>query len=1482
MPGKENSLIFNRSAYRFQKVAPRSCWLAVIGLLLLLAGAGPVYASSPAQEGTSPGPRIEKLLESLYHLEQAMDALDEAEDEATLSALQNALWPVLNDLGEAYSQGQQYQSAQDYHQRALDIAREIGSNRGQAASLSGLGQTFYRMEQHQQALDYFEQALSLWQTLGDQQEQAIALSQMGHSYYRLANYRQAVDYFEQALPLWQALGEREQEADSLDTLGRSLYRLEEYKQAVSIFEQALDRWRQVNNTRNEASTLDALGDSYTALEQYPAAAASYEQAQPLWQTLGDSAAEATTLYSLGRTYRALSQYAQAVETLKKVIDRRDQPETKTLALIELGLVYRYTGDYRQAAASLDQALILEQTIEDVAVSAWLWQESGIVLSLQGFYPAAREQFEQALSRYQAATDRRGEADIQANMGDLFSKTGDYEAARTSYQQALELRRTEKDYPGEIAVLRDLGYVLREQGAYQQALADFLLPALDAARKGGQRNDIVMLLIDIAATLGQAGEYKQALAEVDQALALAREENYRAGEAAALHAAGQIYQAMGDGEAALPVYNQARQIFQETDNRQAAADSLTRSGDIYVDLGQAAEALEVYGQALSLKEDTGARPGQADILNRISQVYNRLGDETKALDYAEQARVLWQDMGDRGGQAAALRSLSRIAATSGRYSQAIEYAGQALALGQQAADQENQAAVLLDLGKLYVDVADYDLALANAQEALALYEAGSSRSGQGASQSFLGLVNRQMGRYQSAATFYQQALAIARDTGHHQGEANALLQLADLAAAQANYQQARQYGEAALAIQQQAGRPAATAEVLNYLGEILRQLGEPQAALALLEQALELYRKAGDLAGQATSLHQLGLAYLDLQQAEPAGTQLQQALELRLAAGSPDRIAGTLAALGHFQEQQGHPEQAIRLYQQALQVVDLLPIRTNQIEAAVRPVGLEPVYRDLIRLLYEAGRYDEVYQYTEQTRHRIFLDQLNQAPAGFGPGLPEDMLDEQHLLAALQDTLLGLAHLRPSAEQRAAVDMAKLKLHNSRQAYRERLVALQQQNEYASLLLGQILPLPELQAQLDPQSTLLAYVVLSPEQTLALIVTQAGLKVAHLPLSLPLLNQNVKDFYQAGKAVAGPDVPASLKSLYEQLVKPLVSYLQTEQLYLVPDQQLEAVPFAALHDGQRYLVEQHTLALLPDSSALGRVKLQHQPAAGAPLVLGDPAGDLPLARKEAQVIAGLYEVTPYLDHEANEQVIRELGARAPVWQLSTSAIYDPVNPLLSYLRLAPVDRETDDGGLAMYEVYDLALSHVNLVDLPAFTTDQDMPGVPIASFSRAYFYAGASSVLSSLWPVEDQAAADLKAAFYRQLLAGYRKGTALRLAQLSLLDQPATAHPYFWAGLVLVGDIGAGATFPSEPQAHTAPPPTTYRPQNNWPLWGGVGLATVVSAGALAWLVQQRRQQQARRAALKAARQRLLAQPDSSVRTRALRYIEQELTRLKRR
>jgi CHAT domain-containing protein len=80
----------------------------------------------------------------------------------------------------------------------------------------------------------------------------------------------------------------------------------------------------------------------------------------------------------------------------------------------------------------------------------------------------------------------------------------------------------------------------------------------------------------------------------------------------------------------------------------------------------------------------------------------------------------------------------------------------------------------------------------------------------------------------------------------------------------------------------------------------------------------------------------------------------------------------------------------------------------------------------------------------------------------------------------------------------------------------------------------------------------------------------------------------------------------------------------------------------------------------------------------------------------------------------------------------------------------------------------------------------VPGEGVLGLTWAFQYAGARSVLASLWEVNDASTAELMGRFYAHLRTGHGKAEALRRAQLHLLQEPATSAPYFWAAFQLAG------------------------------------------------------------------------------------------------
>ncbi len=131
-----------------------------------------------------------------------------------------------------------------------------------------------------------------------------------------------------------------------------------------------------------------------------------------------------------------------------------------------------------------------------------------------------------------------------------------------------------------------------------------------------------------------------------------------------------------------------------------------------------------------------------------------------------------------------------------------------------------------------------------------------------------------------------------------------------------------------------------------------------------------------------------------------------------------------------------------------------------------------------------------------------------------------------------------------------------------------------------------------------------------------------------------------------------------------------------------------------------------------------------------------------------------------------------------------------NPLFSYVELAETRGEL--GLLEAREVFGLGL-RAQLLTLSACETAVgsssrwDAPaGEDWLGLAAAFLGAGAENVLASLWQVEDLATAELMQRFYRHLASGTPLAQSLAEAQRELIANPDTAHPFYWAGFVLIG------------------------------------------------------------------------------------------------
>ncbi len=295
-------------------------------------------------------------------------------------------------------------------------------------------------------------------------------------------------------------------------------------------------------------------------------------------------------------------------------------------------------------------------------------------------------------------------------------------------------------------------------------------------------------------------------------------------------------------------------------------------------------------------------------------------------------------------------------------------------------------------------------------------------------------------------------------------------------------------------------------------------------------------------------------------------------------------------------------------------------------------------------------------------------------------------------------------------------------------------------------------------------------------------------------------------------------------LHELLIAPLASRLslkeqQIEKLILIPDGMLGYIPFEVLvttdpeNQGAKfqemnYLIRDYNISYGYSGTLLletnRRKNLQDFAGCiafapsyqddfkpleqGSLRTLRNSAAPLPGAQKEVQVISGFLDGKYYFGDKATKESFRDEAGKYSIIHLAMHGIMDTENPM--YSKLAFSASGDSKNALHTYELHHMDLN-ADLVVLSACETGigELKKGEGIMSLARGFIHAGSSSVVTSLWKVEDEASRLLMEYFYANIADGYAKDEALRQAKLQFIEESddLTIHPFFWAGFILIGD-----------------------------------------------------------------------------------------------
>jgi tetratricopeptide (TPR) repeat protein len=964
-------------------------------------------------------------------------------------------------------------------------------------------------------------------------------------------------------------------------------------------------------------------------------------------------------------------------------------------------------------------------------------------------------------------------------------------------------------------------------------------------------------------LKEAGKYAAAEPLLERALGLRESIHGRTHleVARCLNLLGYVHRRLGNHTRAELLLERALAIWEAAlgKNHPDVADSLHNLAILYRHQGLYTRAEPLFERALAIREAALGKnhPDVADSLHNLATLYGHQGLYARAEALFERALAIFEAALGKNYPyiAIVLNNLATLYEIQGHYAQAEPLYERALAIREAALgkDHPDVAVLLNNIANLYRHQGLYARAEPLYERALAIFEAtlGKNHPDVAASLNNLAILYRDQGLYARAEPLYERALAIweAALGKDHIHVAIVLNNLATLYKNQGHYAQAEPLYERVLAIQEATPgmNPSDVATSLNNLATLYRDQGLYARAELLYERALAIGEAAPGknhlyIANLLNNLARLCVAQQNLGAALPLFTRAFAASEAHLrqeALGfSEARLAGLLHLLREDEE---------RLYSLVRAYPDDARVRHLALSAALLRKGrsLEEI-ADTSRIIFRSlGQADRgAFERLRALRAQYSALSLS----GLGSLPPANYQQRLQALAAEADAL------EKDLSRRSAPLRALSALPTPAEVIDQVAKALPKEGaliEFIAYHDRPLVPTPDAAPSQSP----------SPLRYLALLLFADGRSHAIDLGPAEPINSAALRLHEALAGRAASYQPAA-HALYQLAFRPLLPYLgKAQRLFVSPDGQLTLVPFAALHEGSRFLVDVLDISyltsgkdLLPrpeDISPARSVVVLADPDFGTPPaapsgfaqaapVLTErsaslerfystrfaPSTDLPWpalpgTRKEAETIhrllpqaqlllgpaatkqALLTLETPGILHIATHGFFRE-DADAPSPTLAESRIsaleqasplQRPPDPLLrSGLVLAGASAQQKPSGsllreetlITALELAGLDLWGTQLVVLSACDTGRGAIklGQGVYGLRRALVIAGAETLVTSLWKVNDESTRQFMEAYYSKLLAGEGRTSALRQAMKAFRrKQP---HPYFWAPFIALG------------------------------------------------------------------------------------------------
>lgn len=799
--------------------------------------------------------------------------------------------------------------------------------------------------------------------------------------------------------------------------------------------------------------------------------------------------------------------------------------------------------------------------------------------------------------------------------------------------------------------------------------------------------------------------------------------------------------------AVSQWQQVYKTFVSQGDKLNAAGVLNNLALAYQQLGKLKEASSAISESLNLSSQLKSR-GEISIPNAKPQIENisasalnikgslllSSGKPEDALAVWKEAAQIYEKSGNKSGLVRCLLNQTQALRELGLYRRARTTLEQVNKTLESEPDSKLKVASLLSFGDTLRMMGDLNKSQTTLQQSLAIAQKLESPADISLAFLSLGNTSRSSKNTDEALNYYQQAIDKAPSPGIKiQSQLNKLRLLVDT----------NEFAEAKKIIPQikslLENLPASRATVyawVNFAESSMKFAKEEinsQEIATNLARAVKIAENIGDDRAQSYALGYLAEIYEQNSQWNYAQNLTEKALALAQASNAPDIAYRWQWQLGRLLKALGQTEQAIKSYDEAVKTLGYIRndlVASNiDVQYSFRE-SVEPVYRELVSLLLENNSNKN--------------NKNNQ----------QNLIKARQVIESLQLAELDNYFREPCLQ--------------------------------AS---------PTQIDQIDSQAAVIYPIVLRDRLEIILSLPNQPLRNYTSDVTESQLNKLVDDMRRALR----PHYPRRhhlpmAQRAYNLLIKPLEDDLQksgVKTLTFVLDGALKNLPMATLHDSKQYLIEKYNIALTPGMQLLASKPLERQKLK---VLIGGLSEQrqgfmaIPSVEKEITQIKSKVPTEVLFNNKFTSQQFKKEMATTPypIVHLATHGEFSS-NAANTFIL-------TWDNRLNVKQLGEILQireedkdSAIELLVLSACKTASGDNRAPLGIAGVAV-RSGARSTVATLWTVDDQSTSKLMVEFYKQLSqTKVTKAEALRQAQLTLLKQPETNHPYFWAPFVMVGN-----------------------------------------------------------------------------------------------